>query len=200
MKWQHTIPVGLKGKIPKRLADFYFYRYFFGLFGIGMAIFGLAYGNILQHNGFRYLLVPIIIPWLAAILILIFPQNPYREKGLIYPANLNGLDTTDGDAKQLVEIYRSPEARKIIIKCTAGVCIVLFAIMAIVTVVQWSTLNWTLSFNAPGIGPAIVLGFFGSLSTINAYYIKWGLETWITTCQRKMQSTSKSMDGHHLDL
>ncbi len=185
------LPHELRSKVPPLVVMFLEQRIFWTLFGLALALFSL-YGPIAgphahDYNGYRYLLAPWVCPWVPAISYIIFPPNPYRG----YPASFAGmveLDQRDPDAKRLAELFRSPEARHVLVRTTLKISAVLFVVMALVTVAVRDSLTW--SFSSYWLIPGLLGGAIGSLGALRSQVISWGLRNWAASYRRGDQPSA----------
>ena len=118
-------------------------------FGIGLAIF-LLYGPVVgahgDHNGFRYLLAPLVCPWFAAVYYRLAPLNVYHG----YAARISGLlnfDERNDDAQRFVTLFQSAETRSFAWRAARSVALFEVIIMAVLTLANAAagTLTWALS-------------------------------------------------------
>jgi hypothetical protein len=167
----------LRNKVPPILFMFLEQRRFWILFGIGFCIL-MLYGPVVghpDHNGYRYLLGPVLCPMACAIYMVVRPFNPYKG----FAARLGGMidsHESEPDARRLLELFKSDLARHHIWRTTAKVSGVLFLFMAIAAAVLRNSLNWTIL--SPWFGQGLIGGCLGSFVAIGAEYIGWGLKTW----------------------
>jgi hypothetical protein len=165
-------------RIPFRMELLYASRRFYTGFGIVMAAF-MLYGPIparaADHNGYRYLLGPLVCPVLAALCSLLFPLNPYRSRfGSV--RGLYRLDERDEGARLLVELLRSDDCRQVTVVAAAKSAAVLLPIMAVFALVFRQSLNWNL--HSPWQGWGIGGGTFFSWIMIRVQVLRWALTSW----------------------
>jgi hypothetical protein len=174
---KNTVPRELRNKIQPLVLTFFERPLAGTLFGLGFALLSL-YGPIVgppDHNGLRYLLAPWICPWVGAVYFLLVPYNPYRGSPLIVGKMLN-LDQRDADARRLVELFQSREARHVLIRIIFKISTILFVMMALITVIVRDSLNW--SFSSYWLLPGLLGCCIGLSIVIAAQYISWGLKNW----------------------
>lgn len=174
------IPRDLRAKVPSMLFMSLEQRTFWDLFSMGFCVFSLygpVVGRIADHNGFRYLLGPLVCPIVPLLYYLLIPFNPYHGSA----ARLSGMvdkDKRDLDAKLLVELFCSSVARKFLLQATMKICGVLFVIMVAVSIACRNSLNWSLP--SPWLGQGLLGCSIGSFITLGTEYVGWGLRTWAT--------------------
>lgn len=168
----------LRKKAPQALVDIYPYRYLAQLFGLLFGIFMIWYGPISEHNGYAYILSPVIYPWISALYFILFPKNPYCGMVLGYSTKLNGLDETDEDARRLVDIYRSPGARTFIIVNTLIISVLFVVIAMVFAAIHWHSIVWRLSMQSFGFNQIAFGCLLGSFLYIGIGYSVWGLRLW----------------------
>jgi hypothetical protein len=153
-------------------------RGFYTGFGILMAVFFL-YGpmpaRIVDHNGYRYLLGPLLCVLLAALCHLLFPLNPYRS-AFGSDRTLYRLDERDEGARRLVELLRSDDCRQVIAVTAAKSAAVLLPIMAVFALVFRQSLNWQLQ--SPWQVQGVAGGTLFSWVLIRVQVIHWALTSW----------------------
>jgi hypothetical protein len=154
-------------------------------FSIGLAIF-LLYGPVIgphaDHNGWRYLLGPLICPLLAALYYRFTPPNPYRGYSARYAGLLN-LDKRDANAQRFVSLFQSAAARSFVWRAMEKVALVELTVMAIVILATGATgkLNWSIasSWSWQGfIGCCI-----GSFIAVGSEVFAWVLRKWVADAQ-----------------
>jgi len=155
-------------------------RTFWTLFGSGLAVF-LLYGPIAgphapDHNGLRYLIAPWICPWGAAVFYQFLPFNPYRRGSVSQFVGMVDFDKRDSDAKRLVAVFRSAEARRALVRITLKISAILFVIMALVTVTFRHSLNW--SFSSYSLSLSLIGGTIGASIAVASEYVNWGVRRW----------------------
>jgi hypothetical protein len=168
----------LKRKVPPFVSMFLEQRPFWLLFGIGLGIF-LLYGPVIgrpaDHNGFRYLLGPLVCPVPSFLFYVVRPFNPYRGPAARFAGMLD-MDKRDPDAQQLVQLFRSDQARNFLVRATVKLSAILFVVMAVITVACRNSLNWLVV--SPWFGQGLTGGLIACLVTLGSAYIAWGLESW----------------------
>jgi hypothetical protein len=168
----------LRYKVPTFILMFLEQRPFWILFGVGLCIFFL-YGPIIgrpaDHNGFRYLLGPIVCPIPSVIYYWARPFNPYRGPAARF-AGMIDMDKSDEDADRLVQVFQSTQARTFLVRTATQLSAVLLLIMALITLAFRNSLNW--SPISSWLGQGLIGGFIACLVTLGSAYIAWGLETW----------------------
>lgn len=173
----NVVPSELRGKIQPLVLTFFERPVWVILFGLGFALLSL-YGPIIgppDHNGFRYLLAPWVCPWIGAAYFLFVPYNPYRGSPLFVGKMLD-LDQRDPDARRLVQLFESQEARRVLVRIVLKISAILFMIMALITLIIPDSLNW--SFSSYWLIPGVLGCCIGSSIVIAAQYIGWGLRNW----------------------
>ncbi len=168
----------LRRKVPSFVLMFLEQRPFWLLFGIGLCIFSL-YGPIIgrpaDHNGFRYLLGPIVCPIPSFLYYWVHPFNPYRGPAARF-AGMIDRDKTDEEANRLVQVFQSPQARVFLARTTILLSAVLFLIMALITLAFRNSLNWLPV--SSWLGQGLIGALIACFVTLGSAYIAWGLETW----------------------
>ena len=157
-----NLSISLKKKLPSLELDG-FLKIFGIPFGLGLSFFGLVYyGGIAEPNGFRYLLVPIVCPMFPTLYFMIFSHNPYHGSSLFVSSKMRGLDLIDLDAQRSVEIYRSTAARRFLVFSYLEISGVIVAVMVVITVFRWHSVEWKFDITAPVMESAIVCCVIGS--------------------------------------
>ena len=174
------IPRELRAKVPPLLFMNVQMRTFGTLFGVGLAVF-MLYGPIAgphapDHNGLRYLIAPWICPWGAALWYYFAPFNPYGKGSVSRFAGMVDYDKRDSDAKRLVEVFRSAEARRALVRITLKISVILFVVMALITVAVRHSLNW--SFSSYSLSLSLIGGTIGATIAVGSEYISWGMKHW----------------------
>lgn len=168
----------LRKKVPPLIVGMFLsQRLFFTWLGIAFSAF-ILFGPVVgqpDHNGYLYLIGPFVGPIVPALYSILRPFNPYRGPGARF-GRMEYRDKSDPEAKRLVEVYRSKEARQFIWRSAAKVAGIVFLIMVILTLVVRNSLNW--SFPSPGLAPGLLGGCLGSFLALSTEYIAWGLRTW----------------------
>ena len=174
---KHAIPSELERKIPPfslLVLDLVWLGRLFGIAFSTLTLYG-PIANHVDHNGVRYLVGPWVGPIVVAACYRLFPFNPYRGMGARAAAMVD-LDRLDSDAHRLVEIYRSKAAHAFLVGAMLKTSIVVFLIMALITVVTHQSMSWTLL--SPWLVPGLLGSCIGSLGTVGLSYVAWGLQTW----------------------
>jgi len=172
-----AFPPALRNKVPPMILMFLDQRFFFTLFGMVFCIFTL-YGPLVgrpDHNGYRYLLAPLVCPLLPALYFIFWPFDPFRGSA----ARLAGMvdyDKSDQGAKRLSEVLASREARQFIWRTTTVISGALFAVMVILAVIVRSSLNWL--FPSAWLGQGLIGCCIGCFIALGTEYVRWGLTTW----------------------
>jgi len=179
----NIVPHELRNKIQPLVLAFFERPAGVTLFGPGFALpslYGPIFGHPSDHNGLLYLLAPWVCPWLSTTFHLFVPYNPYRGSPLFVGKFLD-LDQHDPDAKNLVQLFQSKQAQRFLLITTVKLSIILFMIMAPISVVVRESLNWSISSNWFVAG---VLGCcIGAEIVIASQYIGWGLRSWANSCR-----------------
>jgi FtsH-binding integral membrane protein len=92
------------------------------------------------------------------------------------------LDKRDSEANRLVELLRSPAAKRFVIWTTLKMCALLFSIMAVIAIALRGSLNW--SFTSYWLLQGIIGCCIGSLISLGAEYIGWALRNWAGSAGR----------------
>ena len=171
-------PAELKKKVPAFIFEMGITeRWVYSFVGIlisTLSIYGPVVGTP-DNNGYRQLLAPLICPPIAAIYFLLTPFNPYT--GFIAQSNeMEHRDKLDSEAKHLVTLLGSKDARRFIWSITMKISGGLFLLMTVLTILTRETLNWSLQ--PVSLIPGFIGGFIGSFLAIGTEYIHWGLRTW----------------------
>ena len=121
---------------------------FWTIFGLGLALLGI-YGPVVgipDHDGFRYLLLPLLCSWVPALYYKLRPIQPYSgyrgRWGDLGP--MIGKDEKDAEAKSLVDLLRSGEGQAAVTRVAIRSSMVLFVPMALISLALWGSLTWTL--------------------------------------------------------
>jgi hypothetical protein len=155
-------------------------RKFWVPFGLGLALV-MIYGPIVgppDHNGLRYLIAPLICPWIPAAYYLLRPIRPYSgyrgRWGTL--GGMVGKDKTDPEAARLTALFASPEARNYIRRVALRMSAILFAPLVITALFASESLTWTpLSlWQFQGF----TVGLIGSSIALFADVIDWGIRAW----------------------
>ena len=167
-------------KVPPALLMFADGRKLWVVFGLGLALFGI-YGPVVgppDNDGWRYLLGPLILPWLPAIYYFFRPIRPYSGYRGRY-GDLTGMidkDETDPEAARLSALFRSDGARRFMMRTALTHSAILFAPLALATLALGDSVAWNLW--TPWLVPSAVLGLIGSTIAFFAEIIHWGVVTW----------------------
>jgi hypothetical protein len=171
-----VIPFELKGRISPSILTVVETNGFWRAFGIGLSIL-MLYGPVWgqpDHNGIRYIVGPFAFPCLGAIYYTLRPFRPYR--GTIFVERTRDIDTTDPLVMRLVEIYKSPAARRFLWLSTTKMAFVQLVCMGFLTVLVRHSLHWTLVspwFWAGAVGCSLF-----SWIALSSEYVAWGLRKW----------------------
>jgi hypothetical protein len=152
-------------------------RTFWTLFATGLAVFAL-HGPVVgrpDYNGLRYLLGPWLCPAVGAAYYFFKPFNPYRVPSARM-SDVAGFDAQDPDARRLVEVFQSREARNFLPRAMLKISGQLFGIMVLLTILHWHSLTWTLT--SFWLGPGLLVGCFASLGLVGNELVTWGLKRW----------------------
>jgi hypothetical protein len=153
---------------------------FWTIFGLGLATFFL-YGPVAgkpDHNGWRYLLAPLICPWVPAVWYIWRPLHPYSgyrgRWGTLGP--MLWKDKTDPECARLVELLRSEDARRYQTATAQRFALMMFLPLAIAALVLRKQLDWSISsfWQMQGLLGAII----GTWIAVFANLLTWGLRTW----------------------
>jgi hypothetical protein len=174
------IPGRLRRKIPPALLMFVDGRWFWTIFGLGLALFAI-YGPIVgvpDHDGLRYLILPLLCPWIPASYYKLRPIHPYSGyRGRWH--NLRGMigkDQTDPEAKQLVELFQSAEGQAAMTRSAITISVLLFAPMAVACIALRDSLTWT--FWSKGLFLSIGMSVIACWITLFTQIVSWGVRTW----------------------
>ena len=175
-----VVPYKLRTKVPPLLHMFVELRTFWTLSSVGIAAF-LLYGPIAgpyapDHNGLRYLLAPWICPWGAVVWYWFVPFNPYGRGSVSQFAGMIDYDKRDPDAQRLVALFRSPEARRAVVRITLRISVLLFVIMALITVALRHALHWSLF--SYWLRPGLMGGAITASNAVGSEYVYWGVTRW----------------------
>ena len=175
-----TIPGRLRRKVPSALLMFVDGQRFLTIFGLGLVLIGI-YGPLVgapDHDGFRYLLLPLLCPWVPALYYKrrpIHPYSGYRGRwGDLGP--MIGKDETDAEAKGLVDLLRSGDGQAAMTRVAIRSSMVLFVPKSLVSMVLWGSLTWT--FWSPWLFFSIGMGVIGCWIAVFTQIISWGVRTW----------------------
>lgn len=163
-------------RIPFRLQMLFGSRRFFSVFALGMAVFSL-YGPIparaADHNGYRYVLGPLVTAVVGLVLTLLFPYNPYSGRS---EPSLKNLNQRDEDARRLVEIIRSAEYRRTAVVAAGQFALIVSVIMLCFAAMLYRSLSWTLKspWMVEGVGGGLLFAWL----FIKIRSISWALMEW----------------------
>ncbi len=127
---------------------------------------GPLVGRYQEHNGFSFLVGPILGPVVAALILTVFPFRPYRGA----PFALDGfrkLNEEDPDDAAVMAIFRSNEIKGFLWLSALKLMLILELIMAVVAFLYRHSLSWTLPGPAV-IGP-ILASYFALVSGVMDY-------------------------------
>jgi hypothetical protein len=167
----------LRRKVPPMLLMFDDQRTFWTLLGMGLAVL-MLYGPVVgrrDHNALRYLLGPWLCPAVVAAYYYFKPFTPYSV-GAARIADMVDDHTRDPDARRLVEVFQSKEARHFLVRATLKLSSRLFGIMMFLALLHWQSLTWTLT--SSWLGGGLIGGWIGSFIVLMVEISHWGLERW----------------------
>lgn len=170
----------LRRKVPRITLMFVDQHVFWTIFGLGLAVFAL-HGPVAgrtDYNGLRYVLGSCLCPVIAAACHLQWPYNPYHGTWARL-ASMTDNDKSDPESERLVELLRSVEARRFLVRTAAQIASVLFLAMGVLAIFHWQSLSWT--WLSPWLGQGLILGSFGAWAALKTQYLKWGIERWAAT-------------------
>jgi hypothetical protein len=174
------IPGRLRRKVPSALLMFVDGRWFWTAFGLGLALLAI-YGPIVgvpDHDGFRYLILPLLCPWIPSLYYKLRPIHPYSGyRGRWH--NLGGMigkDQTDAEAKSLVELLQSAEGQAAITRSAVIISILLFIPMVLVCIVLGPSLTWT--FWSDWLFFGVSMSIIACWIIVFTQTINWGVRTW----------------------
>lgn len=150
-------------------------------FGLVLAVF-LLYGPVvgphIDHNGWRYLVAPLLCAPLVGLFYHLYPPNPYNGYSARV-AGLQGLDNRDARAARLVALFRSQAARSVIWRTTFSVVVIEFAAMTVLLVIciLTSDVQWTVS--SYWLWQGILGCCLGSFFAVASDLFAWVLRTWV---------------------
>lgn len=180
---KHRIPRELRDKVSPMLAGAVEHTTVWTLFWVAVAAF-MLYGPIRgphapDHNVLRYLLAPWVCPWGMTLWFWLVPFNPYGKGPVVQARGMRDDDKHDADARRLVALFRSPEAHRALLRITLKISLMLFVVMALITVAARHSLQWSLSsywllwgLMGAGIATSMALGL---------EYLSWGIRRWAAT-------------------
>jgi hypothetical protein len=149
-------------------------------FGIGFAvlsIYGPLFGPHGDHNGWRYLVAPLICPPFCALHYRFMPGNWYHGS-FARGTKFFDLDNRNGDARRFVQLFRSPAAHSFIWRAAAKVMLIEFTAMLVATIATAATgkLGWSISSSWLWAG---LLGCcIGSYIAVCGEVLAWAVATW----------------------
>ena len=148
-------------------------------------------GRNQDHNGIRYLLGPIVVPMFLAIYFTVFPVRPYRGMPFVRPGTRN-IDISDPVTMRLVDILRSPAAKRMVWQAAAKISAVLLLSMVTLTILVRDSLSWYLW--SPGMVPGLGGCIIGCSIAVATEYIDWGLKVWVNQCKSRLRGDSDVMN------
>ncbi len=153
---------------------------FWTIFGLGLALVGI-YGPVVgapDHDGFRCLLLPLLSPWVPALYYKLRPIHPYSGYGGRWGdlGPMIGKDERDAEAKRLVELFRSGEGQAAVMRVAMLSSMVLFVLMALVSIAFWGSLTWT--FWSRWLFFGVSLSVIGCWIAVFTQILSWGVRTW----------------------
>jgi hypothetical protein len=183
MMLRGPIPGRLRRKVPSALLMSVDGAPFWTIFGLSLALLGI-YGPIVgtaDHDGFRYLLLPLLCPWVPALYYKLRPIHPYSgyrgRWGDLGP--MIGKDKTDAEAKGLVDLLRSNEGQAALTRVAILTSMALFVPMVLVSLALWGSLTWT--FWSRWLFFGLSLSVIGCWIAVFTQIISWGVRTWAQT-------------------
>ena len=174
------IPGRLRRKVPSALLMFVDGQRFWTVFGFGVALLAI-YGPLVgpsDHDGFRYLLLPVLSPWVPALYYKLRPINSYSGyRGRWHDlGGMIGKDRTDVEARRLVELLQSGEGQAAVTRLAIMSSAMLFVPMALVSIALWSSLTWT--FWSRWLFFSVSMSIIGCWIAVFTQIISWGVRTW----------------------
>jgi hypothetical protein len=131
--------------------------------------------GVVDYNGLRYLIGPWLCPALVATYYCLRPFRPYKSGAARY-AGLVDYDSEDVDARRLSTIFASNEARRFLLRATAKLSSQLFALMVLVMILHWRSLNWNLA--SPWLVQGLSGAWIGSFLVLITQLVRWGIDRW----------------------
>lgn len=176
-----VVPTELDRLLPPALRVFVSQFPFSKWFGLALAVlllYGPLVGPHVDHNGWRYLIAPLLCAPLAGLLLRVHAPNPYRGYSA-RAAGLQGLHNRDARASRLVFLFRSEAARSVIWQTTFSVAMIEFAVMTVLLVVCMLTadVKWTPS--SYWLWQGIAGCCLGSFIAVASDLFAWALRTWV---------------------
>jgi hypothetical protein len=125
-----------------------------------------------------YLLTASLGPGILAVWYIVFPLNPYQSMSAIREG-MKDLDQRDQDAKQLVALLRSPEARRFLIERGLKLSLLFVVPMAIISAGLRMTPIWRFSADCMVRIPFFIFVCLFVLFRIEL--LNWALRSWKAT-------------------
>ena len=174
------IPGSVRRKVPSALLGIADARTLIVVLGLGLALL-MIYGPLVgqgDHNGWRYLLAPLVYPWVPAAYYIFRPVRPYSGYRGRWN-NLGGLidkDQSDLEAARLTALFQSAEARRYMVRTALRMSVILFVPLAVATLALGESVSWRpysqwLFFSA-------TCGVIGCTVAFFAETLHWGITTW----------------------
>jgi hypothetical protein len=167
---QHKVSSGLVGMAQQR-------KIIQSIF-VAFAIFFLygPFGRI-DHNGTRYLLGSLIVPFVVASYFTLFPLAPYRGNPKRYGGGgTKALDRSDPESMRLLDIFRSSEAKRAVWRAAAKLSGILLGSVLVLMIfvrhsLSWSFYSW---FLIPGTLGCLMCVWLAT----GVEYLEWGFKCW----------------------
>jgi hypothetical protein len=150
-------------------------------FGVALAVlilFGPVVGPHVDHNGWRYLVTPLLCAPVTATYFCLFPPNPYKGYSA-RAAGLLDLGSRDVNAARLVSLFRSKDARAVLWRATGQVVMIEVIAMTVLLIICAVTdrVVWTPS--SSWLWQGIVGCCLGSFIAIGSDLFAWVTRTWV---------------------
>jgi len=140
--------------------------------------FLILYATLLgppHRSEWAYLLTASLGPAVVAVWYIMIPFNPYRSMSAVREGMKN-LDKRDQDAKKLVALLNSSEARHFLLRKAWTLSLLFFAPMVIISVVMHAKPIWR--FGADCVVRISIFIFVSLFVLFRMELLRWALKRW----------------------
>jgi hypothetical protein len=136
---------------------------------------GPILGRHQDHNGFVFLGGALLSPFVAALIIILFPFKPYQGSPFARGSHL--VDANDPEMARLVSIFQSSQLSTFLWRSTSQLTVILLVLMAFLLIVDRNTLEWSWHLPDAGIGLTLIACWIALGSAV----MNWGFRTYSDT-------------------
>lgn len=176
------IPANLARLLPPTVLMFWNQIPFSKWFGIALGcliLYGPIVGPQTDHNGWRWLVTPLVCPLIIGFYYRFWPPNVYSGYSALR-AGLHDLDKRDPDASRLIALFRSSEAHEFIWRTVGKVTLIELSVMGVLggATAAMNDVSW--SGSASWLWQGVVGCLLGSFLAIGSDVFAWVLRSWLS--------------------